>query len=81
MYTAESLSAMRILELRVLAKEININRADQYRKHELVEKILSKLGLSTENEEQPVEEVRPKRGRKPKAVAPTQNERSEEPHV
>lgn len=74
MYTAESLSAMRILELRVLAKEININRADQYRKHELVEKILSKLGLSTENEEQPVEEVRPKRGRKPKAVAPTQNE-------
>ncbi|MDO4462547.1 MAG: transcription termination factor Rho [Bacteroidia bacterium] len=67
MYTAESLSAMRILDLRVLAKEINIARVDQYKKAQLIEQILSKQesGFAPTSEENP---EKPRRGRKPKAV-------------
>ncbi len=58
MYTAESLSAMRILELRVIAKEVNIARVDQYKKAELIQQILSKVNQgaalpSVESQEKP----------------------------
>ena len=43
MYTKEELESKRIVDLRQIAKEIGVNRADQYKKNELVVKILELL--------------------------------------
>lgn len=71
MYTAESLTAMRIPELRAVAKEVGINRADQYKKLELINQIISAQQRgSSDSEGKPVveEAPRPRRGRKPAAL-------------
>lgn len=69
MYTQEELANLRMPELRDIAKKVNLRRADQYKKQELIEQILTAQANPAAMSSTDL----PKRGRKPNAEKTTQS--------
>ncbi len=67
MYDITKLQEMKVLDLRVVAKELGIKRVEKYKKQDLIYEILDQAAIRDSGKQEPVKPTK-RRGRKPRNI-------------